>query len=492
MLLSSTRKDWLGNVRGDLLAGIVVALALIPEAIAFSIIAGVDPQVGLYSAFCIPIVMAFFGGRPAMISSSTGAMALLMVTLVKDHGLQYLLAASVLTGVFQLIAGYLKLGSLMRYVSRSVVTGFVNALAILIFMAQLPELTHVTWYVYALTAAGLGIIYLFPYVNKTIPSPLVCIIVLTAISVWLHLDVRTVGDMGKLPDSLPVFLIPDIPLNLETLLIILPYSAGLAVVGLLESMMTATIVDDMTDTASDKNRECKAQGIANICTSFIGGMAGCAMIGQSVINVKSGGRGRLSTLTAGVVLLLMVVFLRNWVSQIPMAALVAVMIMVSIGTFSWQSLANLRTHPLSSSIVMLATVAVVVATHNLAFGVLTGVLIASLNFATKVAHFMAVSSAVEGNTRTYTVSGQLFFASADRFTRYFDFREKLDSVVIDVTHAHFWDITAVNALDRIVIKFRREGTDVNIRGMNGATRTLVDRFGVHDKPEEVKKLMSGH
>jgi len=248
----------------------------------------------------------------------------------------------------------------------------------------------------------------------------------------------------------------------------------------------------MTDTPSDKNRECKAQGIANICTSFIGGMAGCAMIGQSVINVKSGGRGRLSTLTAGVVLLLMVVFLRNWVSQIPMAALVAVMIMVSIGTFSWQSLANLRTHPLSSSIVMLATVAVVVATHNLAFGVLTGVLIASLNFATKVAHFMAVSSAVEGNTRTYTVSGQLFFASADRFTRHFDFREKLDRVVIDVTHAHFWDITAVNALDRIVIKFRREGTDVDIRGMNDATRTLVDRFGVHDKPEEVKKLMSGH
>ncbi|MGC0780747.1 SulP family inorganic anion transporter [Pantoea agglomerans] len=492
MLLSSTRKDWLGNVRGDVLAGTVVALALIPEAIAFSIIAGVDPQVGLYSAFCIPIVMAFFGGRPAMISSSTGAMALLMVTLVKDHGLQYLLAASVLTGVLQLLAGYLKLGSLMRYVSRSVVTGFVNALAILIFMAQLPELTNVTWHVYALTAAGLGIIYLFPYLNKTIPSPLVCIIVLTAISMWLHLDVRTVGDMGKLPDSLPVFLIPDIPLNFETLLTILPYSAGLAVVGLLESMMTATIVDDMTDTSSDKNRECKAQGIANICTSFIGGMAGCAMIGQSVINVKSGGRGRLSTLTAGVVLLLMVVFLRDWVSQIPMAALVAVMIMVSIGTFSWRSIANLRTHPVSTSVVMLATVAVVVATHNLAFGVLTGVLIASLNFATKVARFMAVSSELKGDTRTYTVTGQVFFASADRFTSHFDFREALERVEIDVTHAHFWDITSISALDRIVIKFRREGTEVEIRGMNDATRTIVDRFGVHDKPEEVEKLMGGH
>ncbi|MBC0853770.1 SulP family inorganic anion transporter [Pantoea stewartii] len=492
MLLSSTRKDWLGNVRGDVLAGIVVALALIPEAIAFSIIAGVDPQVGLYSAFCIPFVMAFLGGRPAMISSATGAMALLMVTLVKEHGLQYLLATSVLTGLLQLLAGYLRLGSLMRYVSRSVVTGFVNALAILIFMAQLPELTHVSWQVYALTAAGLGIIYLFPRITKAIPSPLVCIIVLTAISVWLHLDVRTVGDMGRLPDSLPVFLIPDIPLNLHTLLIILPYAAGLAVVGLLESMMTATIVDDMTDTGSDKNRECKAQGIANICTAFIGGMAGCAMIGQSVINVKSGGRGRLSTLTAGMVLLLMVVFLRQWVSQIPMAALVAVMIMVSVGTFSWQSIANLRTHPMSTSVVMLATVVVVVATHNLALGVLIGVLIASLNFATKVARFMAVSSERQGNTRIYTVTGQVFFASSDRFTRHFDVSEEVERVIIDVTHAHFWDITSVSALDRIVIKFRREGTEVGLRGMNAATQTLVDRFGVHDKPDEAERLMNGH
>ncbi|MDK2635244.1 SulP family inorganic anion transporter [Pantoea stewartii subsp. indologenes] len=492
MLLSSTRKDWLGNVRGDVLAGIVVALALIPEAIAFSIIAGVDPKVGLYSAFCIPFVMAFLGGRPAMISSATGAMALLMVTLVKEHGLQYLLATSVLTGLLQLLAGYLRLGSLMRYVSRSVVTGFVNALAILIFMAQLPELTHVSWQVYALTAAGLGIIYLFPRITKAIPSPLVCIIVLTAISVWLHLDVRTVGDMGRLPDSLPVFLIPDIPLNLHTLLIILPYAAGLAVVGLLESMMTATIVDDMTDTGSDKNRECKAQGIANICTAFIGGMAGCAMIGQSVINVKSGGRGRLSTLTAGVVLLLMVVFLRQWVSQIPMAALVAVMIMVSVGTFSWQSIANLRTHPMSTSVVMLATVVVVVATHNLALGVLIGVLIASLNFATKVARFMAVSSERQGNTRIYTVTGQVFFASSDRFTRHFDVSEEVERVIIDVTHAHFWDITSVSALDRIVIKFRREGTEVGLRGMNAATQTLVDRFGVHDKPDEIERLMNGH
>jgi len=492
MLLSSTSKDWLGNVRGDVLAGIVVALALIPEAIAFSAIAGVDPQVGLYSAFCIPVVMAFFGGRPAMISSSTGAMALLMVTLVKTHGLQYLLAASLLTGVLQVIAGYCKLGNLMRYVSRSVVTGFVNALAILIFLAQLPELTHVTWHVYALTAAGLAIIYLYPLFDKTLPSPLICIVILTAVSLFLHLDVRTVGDMGKLPDSLPIFLLPDVPLNIDTLLIILPYSAGLAVVGLLESMMTATIIDDMTDTASDKNRECKGQGIANICTSFIGGMAGCAMIGQSVINVKSGGRGRLSTLTAGITLLVMVVFLRQWVSQIPMAALVAVMIMVSIGTFSWRSVATLRTHPLSSSVVMIATVLVVVFTHNLAFGVIVGVLIAALNFATKVARFMTVSSTRSGDCRHYAVTGQVFFASADRFVRSFDVQEDLEKVVIDVTHAHFWDITSVNALDRVVVKFRRTGADVEIRGMNEATKTVVDRFGVHDKPEEVEKVFGGH
>ena len=492
MLLSSTRKDWLGNIRGDVLAGIVVALALIPEAIAFSIIAGVDPKVGLYAAFSIAVIIAFVGGRPGMISSATGAMALLMVTLVKEHGLEYLLAATVLTGILQLVAGYLKLGNLMRFVSRSVVTGFVNALAILIFMAQLPELTDVTWHVYAMTAAGLAIIYLFPLLNKTIPSPLVCIVMLTAISIGLGLEIRTVGDMGELPDSLPMFLIPDVPLNLNTLMIILPYSAGLAVVGLLESMMTATIVDDLTDTGSDKNRECKAQGIANICTAFIGGMAGCAMIGQSIINIKSGGRGRLSTLTAGVVLLCMVVFLNDWVSRIPMAALVAVMIMVSIGTFSWRSIVNLRIHPLSTSVVMIATVVVVVATHNLAYGVLVGVLIAAMNFANKIARFMLVDTALDEGRRVYTVRGQVFFATAEHFTQSFDFKEAIDAVVIDVSHAHFWDITSVSALDKVVIKFRREGTDVEIRGMNEATTTLVDRFGVHDKPEDVEKIMGGH
>ena len=495
-MVNSLKQDWFSNIRGDLLSGIVVALALIPEAIAFSIIAGVDPKIGLYASFCIAVIIAFVGGRPGMISAATGAMALLMVTLVKDHGLQYLLAATLLTGVFQIAAGYLKLGSLMRFVSRSVVTGFVNALAILIFMAQLPELTNVTWHVYAMTATGLGIIYLFPYVpkvGKLIPSPLVCIISMTAVAMFLNLDIRTVGDMGELPDTLPIFLWPDVPFNLETLMIILPYSAGLAVVGLLESMMTATIVDDLTDTTSDRNRECKGQGIANIGSGLLGGMAGCAMIGQSVINIKSGGRGRLSTFTAGVFLLVMVLVLDEWLVQIPMAALVAVMIMVSIGTFSWTSIRDLKNHPLSTNIVMVVTVVVVVATHNLAFGVLAGVLLASLFFANKVGHYMAVTSELDEttNTRRYTVTGQVFFSSSEKFTASFDFKEAVDNVVIDLSRAHFWDITAVGALDKAVIKFRREGADVEVIGLNEASATIVDRFGVHDKPEAVDQLM-GH
>lgn len=495
-MIEQYRKEWFGNIRGDLIAGLVVALALIPEAIAFSIIAGVDPKVGLYASFSMAVIIAFTGGRPGMISAATGAMALLMVTLVREHGLEYLLAATLLTGVLQIGAGYLKLGSLMRFVSRSVVTGFVNALAILIFLAQLPELTNVTWPVYAMTALGLGIIYLFPlipFIGKLIPSPLVCIVGLTVIAVLMGLDIRTVGDMGDLPDTLPVFLWPDVPLNFETLMIILPYSAALAVVGLLESLMTATIVDDLTDTKSDRNRECKGQGIANIGTGLIGGMASCAMIGQSIINIKSGGRGRLSTFAAGVFLLVMIVFIGDLLKQIPMAALVAVMIMVSIGTFSWDSLRNLKKHPLSTNIVMLATVIVVVFTHNLAIGVLVGVLLAALFFANKIGRFMIVKKPqTDEGKRVYKVIGQVFFASSEQFLASFDFKEAVDHVTIDLSEAHFWDITAVSVLDKAVIKFRREGSEVDIIGMNNASATIIDRFGVHDKPEEVEKMMAGH
>ncbi|MDP2677464.1 MAG: SulP family inorganic anion transporter [Rhodoferax sp.] len=492
-MMKSLRQDWLSNVRNDLLAGMVVALALIPEAIAFSIIAGVDPKVGLYASFCIAAVIALTGGRPGMVSAATGAMALVMVMLVKEHGLQYLLAATVLTGVLQISAGVLKLGALMRFVSRSVITGFVNALSILIFVAQLPELTHVTWHVYAMTAAGLGIIYLFPYVTKSIPSPLVAIVVLTAVAILFGIDIRTVGDMGQLPDSLPVFLLPEVPLNLETLKIIFPVSATLAVVGLLESMMTASIVDDLTDSNSNKNRECVGQGVANIASGFLGGMAGCAMIGQSVINVKSGGRGRLSTLAAGVFLLLMVVFIGDWVSRIPMAALVAVMIMVSIGTFNWASIRNLRAHPMSSSVVMIATVAVTVGTHDLAKGVLVGVLLSGFFFAHKVGQILRVVSRTEaeGRLRTYTVTGQVFFASAERFTNAFDYKEVIERVRIDVSRAHFWDITAVSALDKVVIKFRREATEVEVIGLNEASTTMVDKFAVHDK-DGAEDMLMGH
>lgn len=493
MSLHSIRQDWFSNARADLLAGLVVALALIPEAIAFSIIAGVDPKVGLYASFSIATLIAFVGGRPGMISAATGAMALVMVSLVKSHGLDYLLAATVLTGVFQIMAGWVKLGQLMQFVSRSVVTGFVNALAILIFMAQWPELMNVSWHVYAMTAAGLGIIYGLPYITKAVPSPLVTIVVLTGVSMALGLDIRTVGDMGQLPDSLPTFLIPKVPLNLDTLLVILPYSLTLMVVGLLESLMTATIVDDLTDTKSNKDRECVGQGVANIATGFIGGMAGCAMIGQSVINVKSGGRGRLSTLVAGVVLLILVVFLGDWVKQIPMAALVAVMIMVSIGTFNWGSIRNLREHPKSSSVVMIATVVVTVATHDLAKGVLTGVLLSGFFFAQKVGQILRMSSQSgdEGRTRTYNIVGQVFFASADRFSNAFDFKEVLDKVRIDVSRAHFWDITAISALDKVVLKFRREGTEVEVLGLNEASATMVDKFAVHDK-DGADDVLMGH
>ncbi len=498
MIKTYFKKDeWFGNIRGDILSGLVVALALIPEAIAFSIIAGVDPKIGLYASFCIAVVISFFGGRPGMISAATGAMALLMVTLVKDYGLQYLLAATLLTGVFQIIAGYLQLGRFMSFVPRAVVIGFVNALAILIFMAQLPELINVTWHVYALTIVGLGIIYLFPYIpkiGKILPSPLVTIITLTLIVYFFGIDIRNVGDMGQLPDTLPIFLFPDIPLNLETLWIILPYSLSLAVVGLLESLMTATIVDEMTDTNSDKNRECKGQGVANIASGLMGGMAGCAMIGQSVINIKSGGRGRLSTFLAGFLLLIMVVFLSDIISIIPMAALVAVMIMVSIGTFNWGSFKDLKTLPLSTNIVMLSTVAVTVYTHNLAFGVFTGVLLASLFFANKISHFMYSEIFYNDNKtiKTYKIVGQVFFNSADKFYKIFDFKENIDKVVIDLTRAHFWDVTAVYALDKSVLKLRKEGKEVEIIGQNEASSTIIDRFGIHDKPEEIDRIMGGH
>ncbi|MDO9416023.1 SulP family inorganic anion transporter [Pararhizobium sp.] len=492
--LTSYRQEWFSNIRGDLLSGIVVALALIPEAIGFSVIAGVDPKVGLFASFAIACVSAFTGGRPGMISAATAATAVLMVTLVKEHGLEYLFAATILMGLLQVGAGLLKLGRIMRFVSRSVITGFVNALAILIFMAQLPELIGVPVETYVMIAAGLAIIYLFPYVTKIIPSPLVAIAVLTGVAVWSGMDIRTVGDLGELPSTLPVFALPNIPLTFETLQIIFPYSVALAAVGLLESLLTAQIVDDMTDTSSNKSQECIGQGASNIASALIGGMGGCAMIGQSMINVTSGGRGRLSTFVAGAFLLFLILVLDDLVRIIPMAALVAVMIMVSIGTFSWRSILDLRRNPWPSSVVMLATVITVVATHDLAKGVIVGVLLSGVFFAGKVAKLFRVTSVLDEAKaeRTYLVEGQIFFASTESFIAAFDFMEPLKKVAIDVSHAHLWDITAVGALDKVVLKYRRNGIDVTVNGLNEASARMLDQFALHDKQDAGKLAQPSH
>ncbi|QRM42395.1 SulP family inorganic anion transporter [Rhizobium sp. BG4] len=492
--LSAYKREWFSNIRGDILSGIVVALALIPEAIGFSVIAGVDPKIGLFASVAIACVSAIAGGRPGMISAATAATAVLMGSLVREHGLQYLFAATILMGILQMIAGMLKLGRLMRFVSRSVMTGFVNSLAILIFMAQLPELIGMPQTTYVMIAAALLIIYLFPYITKVIPSPLVAIAVLTAATVMLGLDVRTVSDLGELPTGLPVFTIPQVPLTFETLQIIFPYSIGLAAVGLLESLLTAQIVDDLTDTQSNKNTECYGQGAANIASALIGGMGGCAMIGQSGINIASGGRGRLSTFVAGAFLLILLLVLDDILRVVPMAALVAIMIMVSIGTFSWRSILDIRRNPPSSSLVMLATVVTVVATHDLSKGVLVGVLLSGVFFAGKVAKLFHVRSSLdaEAGIRTYLVDGQVFFASAESFSAAFDFEEQVTSVVIDVTAAHFWDITAVGALDKVVLKYRRRGIAVDVRGLNEASANMLDRFALHDKGDAALASTGSH
>lgn len=496
MMFSRFSSSWFSQVRPDFLAGLVVALALIPESIAFSVIAGVDPSVCLYASVCIAVMISIVGGRPAMISASTGAMALLMGGLVADHGLPYLLAASMLTGVIQVILGLVNVANVMRFVSTSVMTGFVNALAILYMITQCKELILAgsmgSWVTFPLVAGGLAIIYLLPTLTKAIPSPLIAIVVISLIANYLNLDVRRVADLGKLPEGLPFLDWENwrrVPMNWNTLAIILPVSLGLSVVGLLESLMTAQILDEFTDTTSDKNREARGQGMANIVASMFGGMAGCAMIGQSVINVKSGGRGRLSTLTSGVVLLVLLLLMNKQVNEIPMAALVAVMIMVSIGTFNWATFTNLRIQPKLTSVVMLVTVGTVVWTHNLAIGVGVGVLLSALFFAKKVSQIFGVTSALSGDTRMYTVRGQVFFASADSFVAAFDFKETLEKVMIDVSQAHFWDLTAVGALDKVVIKYRREGTAVEILGMNDASATIVEKLGSYGKPDTPERQL---
>ncbi len=478
MSIAQYRTEWFGNIPRDLISGVLVALALIPEAISFAVIAGVDPKVALYASFSIATIIAFAGGRPGMISAATAAMAVLFVDLVRDHGVQYLFATTVLTGVFQVVFGLLRLDRLMVFVSRSVMTGFVNSLAILIFMAQLPELTGVPALTYLLVAVGLVIIFGLPRFFTAIPSPLISIALITAAAIAMNLNVRRVGDMGALPSSFPHFLIPDVPFSLETLKIIGPTALALAVVGLIESLLTASLLDDMTDTTSDKSRESVGQGVANVATGFLGGMAGCAMIGQSVINTRAGGRGRLSTFMAGTVLLFLIVVLNDFVRQIPMAALIAVMIMVSVSTFRWATFKELRTYPRSSSAVVLATMGVVVWTHNLALGVLTGVLLSGILFAWRLSRSTSVEITRDSPThRTYAVHGPVFFVSANQFAALFTYEQVPPHVTIDVSGAHIWDTTAVGALDKVVLKFRRHGAQVDVVGQDQASQTLIDQIG---------------
>ena len=486
--LQRLRAEWAPSIPRELLAGAVATFALIPEVIAFSFVAGVDPSVGLFASFVISLVIAFVGGRPAMVSAAAGSVALVAAPLVQSHGLGYLLAAGLLAGLVQLVFGLLKLGVLMRFVSSSVRTGFVNALAVLIFAAQLPHLQGQGVATWAMLALGLAIIYGLPWLGgvlrlpalSAVPSPLICVVALTLLAQSLGVQLPTVADLGKLPDSLPVFGWPGVPLSLDTLRIILLPALAIAMVGLLESVLTAAVVDEMTDTPSDKNRECAGLGVANIAASLFGGIAGCGMIGQAVGNVKYGGRGRLSTLFAGVFLLILMVALKDWVSRVPVIALVAIMVMVSASTFDWKSLTALVRHPRLSSAVMLATVVVTIATHNLAAGVAVGVLLSGVFFAFKVSRMLAVQVHDDDATgvRTWRVTGQVFFASADAFIEAFDvLGAEGRAVVIDVTHAHFWDITAVAALDKVAERLRHHGCTVQVLGLNEASGVLIDRMG---------------
>ena len=468
----------------EVLAGLVVALALIPESIAFSIIAGVDPRVGIFSSFVMAVSIAFLGGRPAMISAATGAVALVIAPVAREHGLDYFIATVILAGIVQVLLGVLGVARLMRFIPRSVMVGFVNALAILVFIGQIPQLIGVPWAVYPLVALGILILIVLPRLTKVVPAPLIAIVVLTAVTVFAAISVPTVGDQGKLPESLPSLFIPNVPFNLETLAIIGPFALGMALVGLMESLMTAKLVDDITDSRSNKTREAWGQGVANMLSGLFGGMGGCAMIGQTMINVKgSGARTRISTFLAGVFLLILVVGLGDVVAVIPMAALVAVMVMVCIATFDWHSIrpSTLRRMPLGETTVMVVTVAIVVATHNLAIGVIAGVIVAMVLFARRVARFATVERSLvtdEGrDVAYYTVNGELFFASSNDLTTQFDYANDPASVVVDMSRSHIWDASTVAALDAITTKYEKRGTTVTITGLNAASTAMRDKLG---------------
>lgn len=490
--LNTLKQDWLGNPRADVMAGIVVALALIPEAIAFSLIAGLNPMIGLYASFIIAMVISITGGRPAMISAATGAMVLLVVDLVKDYGLQYLLAAGILAGLIQILLGLLGIARLMKFIPRAVMVGFVNALAILIFQAQLPQFEGETWIMWAIVAVSLAIILIFPRITSAIPAPLVAIVAMTLLVFFMGLETKTIGDMGTITATLPMFLLPDIPLTLETLMIILPYSISLAFVGLIESLLTAQIVDDMTGTDSDKNRESKGQGVANIIAGFFGAMPGCAMIGQSVINVSSGARGRLSTFTAGLALLIMIMTMSNILMLIPVGALVGVMFFVSYATFDWGSLKTLKTGQKSDSIVMVTTVLATVLTHDLSIGVIAGIVTAAVIFAAKISRVELKRRQDEQHVH-YEVNGQLFFASTSDFVNQFEVDEDVEAgskeVSIDFANTHLWDDSAIGAIDKVVFKYRSVGIEPNLMNLNKDSEKLLNTLALHLRQHEAN---AGH
>ncbi|MDK2562095.1 SulP family inorganic anion transporter [Romboutsia sedimentorum] len=478
--MRQNKKEWLGNIKGDLLAGVVVCMALIPEAIGFSIVAGVDPMVGVYASFMISLITSIFGGRPGLISAAAGATALVLASLVRDHGVEYLFAATILTGIIQVILGYLKIGNLMKFIPKPVMIGFVNALGILMLQSQLNHFKGPS-ILLLLGAIGVAIIYLLPKLTKAVPSPIVAIITITIIVSVFNIDIKTLGDMGEITSELPKFLIPNVLFNMETLMIILPYSISVSLVGIVESLLTAQLVDDLTDTPSDKNRECVGQGLGNVVAGFFGGIAGCGMIGQTIINNNYGGRGRLSTLTAGTAMLFCVILLNEFIVQIPVVSLAAVMVVVSISTFNWGSIKRIAKVPKSDTLVMLSTVIVVLLTHNLAYGVIVGIIISAIVFSSKISEINVKKHKVHGYIK-YEVKGQLFFASTTKFINSFDYNEKLESIDIDFTNVKVWDESAVDAIDKVVIKYHKNGIETNLIGLSESCLELIDNMGIHNKP----------
>ena len=477
--MSKIKEEWLGNVRGDLIGGIVVCMALIPEAIGFSIVAGVDPMVGVYASFTLSLITSIFGGRPGLISAAAGSTALVLASLVKNYGIEYMFAATILAGVLQVILGYLKFGNLMRFIPKPVMIGFVNALGILMFKSQLKHFEGGI-ILLVLGAIGIFIIYMLPRLTKVIPAPIVAIITITIIVIAFNINVKTLGDMGKITTELPKLSIPKIPFNLETLSVIFPYSISVALVGIVESLLTAQLVDELTDTPSNKNRECVGQGLGNVVTGFFGGIAGCGMIGQTIINNTYGGRGRLSTLTAGTAMLFSIIILNRFVTKIPVVALASVMVVVAISTFNWGSIKRIKKVPKSDTLVMISTVVVVLLTNNLAYGVVVGIIISSIAFVSKISDINIEKKEVKGYVK-YIVKGQLFFVSTTKFIDSFEYNEKTDTINIDFTNARVWDESAVDAIDKVVIKYKKNNINVNLTGLNEKSLDLIDKIGTYNK-----------